>query len=315
MVSDVTAQTRPDCTLADVFAALFPCGSITGAPKVRAMQMIAALEPQARGVYCGAIGVVRPGGHATFNVAIRSVTARGQQLQCGIGSGITADASAAAEWLEWQHKRAFLLRAAAPFDLLETLRLQGGTYQRLDLHLQRLAGAAKHFGYPYDEARIRNALQAAARHDAQACRARLLLDAQGCPRLEIYELNEVQAPILIELAATCFEASDAEFSRYKTTRREHYEAFAPTNPAVFDTLLWNTRGELTECTRGNIALLLDGRWYTPAVHCGLLPGVARRDALAQGQLSEAVLTRADLQRAQGLAFINSLRGWLPARRQ
>jgi para-aminobenzoate synthetase/4-amino-4-deoxychorismate lyase len=315
MVSDVTAQTRPDCTLADVFAALFPCGSITGAPKVRAMQMIAALEPQARGVYCGAIGVVRPGGHATFNVAIRSVTARGQQLQCGIGSGITADASAAAEWLEWQHNRAFLLRAAAPFDLLETLRLQGGTYQRLDLHLQRLAGAAKHFGYPYDEARIRNALQAAARHDAQACRARLLLDAQGCPRLEIYELNEVQAPILIELAATCFEASDAEFSRYKTTRREHYEAFAPTNPAVFDTLLWNTRGELTECTRGNIALLLDGRWYTPAVHCGLLPGVARRDALAQGQLSEAVLTRADLQRAQGLAFINSLRGWLPARRQ
>ncbi len=106
---------------------------------------------------------------------------RGQQLQCGIGSGITADASAAAEWQEWQHKRAFLLRAAAPFDLLETLRLQDDRFQRLDLHLQRLAGAAAHFGYPFDEARIRNALQAAATQEAQPCRVRLLLDVQGWP--------------------------------------------------------------------------------------------------------------------------------------
>ncbi len=313
MVSDVTAQTRFGITLADVFAALFPCGSITGAPKVRAMQMITALETEARGVYCGAIGVVRPGGHATFNVAIRTVTAKGQQLRCGIGSGITADAGADAEWQEWQHKRAFLVRAATPFDLLETLRLENGVYQRLDLHLQRLATAAAHFAYPFDEAHIRLLLQGAARHNTRVYRVRLLLDARGVATVETYELDQVKAPVLIQLAATSFGSSDSEFTRFKTTRRAHYTQFAPTDPKVFDTLLFDADGELTECTRGNIALLIDGRWCTPSARCGLLAGVGRAQALAQGLLTEKVLTCADLQRAQGIAFINSLRGWLPAR--
>ncbi|MDT4843369.1 Aminodeoxychorismate synthase component 1 [compost metagenome] len=108
MTSDVEARLREGTTLADLFAALFPCGSITGAPKVSAMRMIRALEPDARGVYCGAVGVVRPGGHATFNVPIRTVTLRDGAARCGIGSGITADAQADAEWDEWRHKRAFL---------------------------------------------------------------------------------------------------------------------------------------------------------------------------------------------------------------
>lgn len=313
MVSDVTARTRVGITLADVFAALFPCGSITGAPKVRAMQMITALETEARGVYCGAIGVVRPGGHATFNVAIRTVTAKGQQLRCGIGSGITADARPDAEWQEWQHKRTFLVRAATPFDLLETMRLENGVYQRFDLHLQRLANAAAHFNYPFDEAHIRMLLQGVTRHNTRVCRVRLLLDARGVARVEAYELDQVKAPVLIQLAATFFASSDSEFTRFKTTRRAHYTQFAPTDPAVFDTLLFNADGELTECTRGNIAVLIDGQWCTPAVHCGLLPGVGRALALAQGLLVEKVLTCADLQRNQGIAFINSLRGWLPAR--
>lgn len=112
MTSDVQGLTRPGTTLADVFTALFPCGSVTGAPKVRAMRMIRELEPQARGVYCGAVGVVRPGGRATFNVAIRTVTLRGSAASCGIGSGITADANADGEWQEWRYKRAFLERVA-----------------------------------------------------------------------------------------------------------------------------------------------------------------------------------------------------------
>ncbi|MDD2924464.1 aminodeoxychorismate synthase component I [Rhodoferax sp.] len=314
MVSDVRARTRPGTTLADVFAALFPCGSITGAPKVRAMQLIKSLEPQPRGVYCGAIGVVRPGGHATFSVAIRTVTRQGQLLRCGIGSGITADASADAEWQEWQHKRRFLERASQRFTLLETLRLQGGEFHLLDWHLARLQAAARHFGYPFDLRQVDAALRALVppTPDERVWRVRLQLDASGTPSAEKFEQNSTPARVKIALAATPFEAFESEFTRFKTSRRAHYEAFAPTDPALFDTLLYNPRGELTECTRGNIAVLLDGQWCTPALHCGLLAGVGRAHHLAEGRLREAVITLADLPRVQAWAFINSLRGWVDA---
>ncbi len=345
MVSDVTAQTRPGTTLAEVFGALFPCGSITGAPKVRAMQMVGELEPAPRGIYCGAIGVVRPGGHATFNVAIRTVTLRGADATCGIGSGITADATADAEWQEWQHKRGFLARASEAFNLLETLRLEGGAFQHLEAHLARLQTAAAHFAYPFDEARIRQALHALAGQGGGTWRVRLQLDEHGTPQVEKFAIaqpnpcssppshsplpglptgmrpeqvqkfisNEPLAPVLLALAATYFIASHSEFTRFKTTRRAHYEAFAPTDPAVFDTLLCNAQGELTECTRGNIALLLDGQWVTPALQCGLLNGIGRAHWLQQGRIKESVITLADLPRVQALAFINSLRGWVDAR--
>ncbi|OQW87597.1 MAG: aminodeoxychorismate synthase, component I [Rhodoferax ferrireducens] len=358
MVSDVTADTRPGTTLSDVFSALFPCGSITGAPKVRAMQAITALEPSPRGIYCGTIGVVRPGGHATFNVAIRTVTLQGAQARCGIGSGITFDATAEREWQEWQHKRGFLERASEPFQLLETLRLQAGEYHNLGAHLTRLARSAAHFGYVFDATCIQAALDDLLQADAicakpvspsqtmPGCdsvataapnpdappseatrpavtqgtpqapgtwRVRLLLNANGTAHAEKFKINSTLAPVLIGLAATPFEASHSEFTRFKTTRRAHYEAFAPTDPALFDTLLYNTRGELTECTRGNIALLLDGQWLTPALHCGLLAGVERAKLLAEGRLQEAVITLADVPRVQAVTFVNSLRGWVDAR--
>jgi len=328
MVSDVTAGTRAGTTLAEVFGALFPCGSITGAPKVRAMQEICALEPQPRGVYCGAIGVVRPGGHATFNVAIRTVTLRGAQATCGIGSGITADATADAEWQEWQVKQRFLERASTPFELLETLRLQDGVFHNSGAHLARLERAASHFGYAFDAGRVQQtlaALTADASFDLQdgllpvpkttstAWRVRLLLAASGQTRAEKFILNQPLAPVLIALAATHFEASESEFTRFKTTRRAHYEAFAPTDPGVFDTLLYNPQGELTECTRGNIALKLDGVWVTPPLRCGLLDGVGRDIALKDGRLTEQVVRVDDLPRVQAVAFINSLRGWVQAK--
>ncbi len=343
MVSDVTARTRPGSTLTDVFGALFPCGSITGAPKVQAMRSIQALEPTPRGIYCGAIGVVRPGGHATFNVAIRTVTLRGTAAVCGIGSGITFDATAEAEWQEWQHKRGFLDRASEAFDLLETLRLENGDYINLIAHISRLSRAARHFSYPFDETRIQQALtnlaadaraadSAAAAAVAAAAataaiaptspgatspitvwRVRLRLNAHGQAHTEKFILNKPLSLVDIALAATYFDEAHSEFTRFKTTRRGHYEAFAPTDPAVFDTLLYNAAGELTECTRGNIALLLDGHWVTPPLHCGLLDGVGRALYLKQGRLTEAVVRVDDLPRVQALAFINSLRGWVDAR--
>ncbi|MGB4358829.1 MAG: aminodeoxychorismate synthase component I [Rhodoferax sp.] len=312
MVSDVTAVTRPGTSLCDVFNALFPCGSVTGAPKVQAMRMIATLETTPRGIYCGAIGVVRPGGHATFNVAIRSVTLQGTKATCGIGSGITFDATAEAEWREWRVKRGFLERASEPFQLLETLRLETGVFHHLEAHLARLKRAASHFAYPFDESDIRQVLRNLMT-DESAWRVRLLLDDQGHPRAQAFALPPSPAPVTLQLAGRPFDHAHSEFTRFKTTHRAHYEAFAPTDPAVFDTLLYNDAGELTECTRGNIALLFDGQWVTPPLRGGLLDGIGREMYLKEGCLVEAVVRVDDLPRVQALAFINSLRGWLDAR--
>jgi len=317
MTSDVEARVREGTTLADVFAALFPCGSITGAPKVSAMRMIRELEPGARGVYCGAVGVVRPGGHATFNVPIRTVTLRDGKTRCGIGSGITADARADAEWEEWRHKRAFLdraARAATPsFDLLETLALADGELRDAPAHLARMAAAAAHFGRPWNQALVASCLdELRARHTAGSWRVRLLLDAHGTPRAEAFAMEAPPARVRLQLATRPFDEAHGEFTRFKTTRRAHYEAFAPTQPGAFDTLLWNRDGEITECTRGNIALLLDGRWVTPPLRCGLLNGIGRANRVRDGQLAEAVVRVDDLPRVQALAFVNSLRGWLDA---
>ncbi len=313
MVSDVHADTRPGTTLADVFGALFPCGSVTGAPKVQAMRLIRALEPTPRGVYCGAVGVVRPGGSATFNVPIRTVLARGNRLWAGTGSGITWDATADAEWQEWRHKQAFLQRASEGFELLETLALQDGVLPMANAHLARMAASAAHFGFAWEAQAARAALDALGRqHPLGTWRVRLLLNASGQLQAQAFAQAPTPATVRLQLAPQALIEAQGEFVRHKTTRRAHYERFAPTTHEVFDTVLWNEQGEITECTRGNIALLLDGRWVTPQAGCGLLPGVGRAHWLAQGRVQEAVVRLDDLARVQALAFINSLRGWVQA---
>ncbi len=317
MTSDVRARTRPGTTLTDVFAALFPCGSVTGAPKVRAMQMIHALEPAPRGVYCGAMGVVRPGEQggirATFNVPIRTVALQGDLARCGIGSGITADAVADAEWNEWRHKRAFVERASMPFDLLETLALEEGRLRHVADHLARLQQAAAHFSIPWNAGAVHQCLQALADgHPQGLWRVRLLLGAAGQPRAEAFALQPTPQPVRLQLARSPLTEAHSEFVRFKTTRRAHYAAFAPTETGVFDTVLWNEAGEITEGSFGNIAMLLDGRWVTPPLSCGLLPGVGRAVALREGRVQEAVVRLEDVPRVEAWAFVNSLRGWLAA---
>jgi para-aminobenzoate synthetase/4-amino-4-deoxychorismate lyase len=315
MTSTVTATTHPGTTLAQLFGALFPCGSVTGAPKVRAMQLIRALEPTPRGVYCGAVGVLQPGGTATFNVAIRTVELTREpgdawQAACGVGSAITADSQVAAEADEWRHKQRFLERAAVPFELLESLRLQDGQVWLLDEHLERLRRGAAHFGHALNETHVLTTLaELATAHPRGAHKLRLLVDAFGAVRGEAAPLQPGAVPLRTRLARTPIDAR-SEFLRHKTTRREAYAAFAP--PAgCFDTLLWNTEGELTEFVNGNLALCLRGRWLTPAAAAGLLPGTYRARLLAQGVLQEARLTRDDLRQAEAGAFFNSVRGWLP----
>lgn len=313
MTSDVQATTRAGTTLVDVFTALFPCGSVTGAPKVQAMQKIHQLEPHARGVYCGALGVVQPGGRATFNVPIRTVTLHGQSAHCGIGSGITADATAQGEWQEWVYKQAFVQRASQAFSVLETLALEDGVVRHRAAHLARMQAAADHFAVPWDASRVESVLATLTQsHPRGLWRVRLLLDAQGQAHAQAFALAPNPASVRLELAKRPLLEAHSEFVRFKTTRRAHYDAFVPTDPGVFDTILWNSEGEITEGTRGNVAFCIDGQWITPPLACGLLNGVGRAEALKSGRVAEGVVRVADVARATEVAFVNSLRGWLPA---
>lgn len=316
MTSTVTAVSRPGLGLADVFAALFPCGSVTGAPKVRAMQIIRELEPAPRGWYCGALGLLQPGGVATFNVPIRTVERAQGQWQCGMGSAITLDSRPAAEIAEWRAKMRFLLRAEAPIAALETLLLEQGHWQRLNGHLARLQRTAQHFGIKVSQARLRDLLaQLAAAHASGSWRVRLTLGQGGALDSRVEPLAATPTPLKLALATQPIDSLGpaAEFIQHKTTRRECYDALTRSKPAeAFDLLLWNTDGELTECSFGNIALLIDNQWLTPRREAGLLPGVLREELLAQGRLHEAQLFTSDLARASALAFFNSLRGWCAA---
>ncbi|MBT9515941.1 MAG: aminodeoxychorismate synthase component I [Methyloversatilis discipulorum] len=314
MTSTITARTRPEVTLDDVFAALFPCGSITGAPKLKSMDIIADLEKSPRAVYCGAIGHVAPGGAARFNVAIRTVTldAASGRMECGLGGGITWDSVAADEYAEVQTKSRFLTRAGNGFELFETLLLVDGRYELLDRHLARLTASARHFGFatPQDAAAVLAAHAAA--HPQGRLRVRLLCAADGHLRVESGAAGEPDnSPRKVRLASA--PVSRAEPLLYhKTTRRGIYDAhLSQVAGSAFDVLLWNDAGELTEFTRGNLVLDIDGSLYTPPVSSGLLDGTLRRELVERGELMERVLTREDLGRAQSVWFINSVRGWIP----
>lgn len=310
MTSTVTAVSRAGLTLAEAFAALFPCGSVTGAPKIRAMQVIRELEPTARGWYCGALGLIQPGGVATFNVPIRTVEFHGDALTCGIGSAITLDSEPAAEIDEWRAKSRFLARAEAPVQALETLRLEDGVAVRGEAHLARMQRTARHFGLRFSLAEARAYLQSVMAPGSW--RLRLTSDAAGCFSHTLTAFTPTVEPVRLALAdrPIATRSPGAEFLAHKTTRRELYAFDKPAG--VFDLILWNEAGELTECSFGSLAVKLDGQWLTPALHSGLLPGVLRAELLAQGRLREARLTREDLARAEGLAFFNSLRGLLAA---
>ena len=319
MTSDVRARLPAGTGLWQVLQALFPCGSITGAPKRSAMQAIAQLENGPRGWYCGALGVVRSDGaggvRATFNVPIRTLVLQdAQTLTCGIGSGITADAQPEGEWREWRAKRAFAERISQPFEILETLALDDGQLRHAALHLARMAQAAQHFGYPWDAAAAQQALAALAQaHPTGLWRVRVLLQADGALTAQAFASPPSPPQVQLQWAAAPLAEAHSEFVRFKTTRRAHYEALAPQEGSTaFDSLLCNEDGEITECTRGNIAALLDGQWVTPPLQCGLLPGVGRAVALQAGRVQEGVIRVADVPRVQAWAFLNSLRGWIPA---
>lgn len=310
MTSTVEAQS--DAPLDAILAALFPCASITGAPKVRTMQLIAGLEGRPRGVYTGAIGYLSPGRRACFNVAIRTalVDRAAGRASYGVGSGIVWDSDADAEYAECQLKTQVLSRRFPDFELLETMRWTAqASIARLERHLARLAGSAEYFGFALDLAALRQelaALDAAKLPDP--ARLRLLVDRRGQWRLEAQPLAPAAAgPVRLGLAAAPVDEEDV-FLYHKTSQRAVYEQARASRPDCDEVLLWNRRGELTETTIANLALALDGRLVTPPVASGLLAGVLRAELLETGQLHEQTLRLDDLARCQGITLISALRG-------
>lgn len=311
MTSTVEAELPPATTLAAILRALFPCGSITGAPKIRAMQLLNALEGAPRGIYTGSIGYAGPEG-TTFNVAIRTLALNGNAGTMGVGGGIVIDSTAADEFRECLLKARFLTAPAAPeFALLESLRWENG-YPRLDLHLDRLADSADFFDFFLDRDAVRETLlhEEKTFGDARPRKVRLLLDRAGSLSVTSEPIASQSGPLRVVLSKETTDSKDL-FLFHKTTQRALYtRAFAEAAREGFaDVLFFNERGELTEGAISNVFLVLDGQWCTPPVTCGLLDGVERRHLLAtRPAIVERILTRADLERAEAVYLSNAVRG-------
>jgi para-aminobenzoate synthetase/4-amino-4-deoxychorismate lyase len=315
LVSEVQCATRPGTGLADIFRAMFPCGSVTGAPKQSAMGAIERLETLDRGVYCGAIGLLRPSEtapHARFNVAIRTAVIDhvGGEVRFGSGGGIVADSDPEREYEEMVVK-ASMLRAscARPFRLLETFRYSPGDANgHIARHLDRLKRSADFFGYR--SPRALDALVAAKLASiGDEARVRLLLSRAG--RLEFQSAPmpaRRETPVRLAVDDEPVDSSSVMLF-HKTTQRDLYVARRRRFPDADDVVLVNERAECTESTIANIAARFGENWRTPPLSSGCLPGIERGRLLDDGTLTEGVLRPADLRVADELAVFNSLRGW------
>lgn len=313
MVSTVTARLAPGRDAVDVLAAAFPCGSITGAPKVRAMQAIADLERGPRGPYTGAIGYVEPGGDAMFNVAIRTLVLQDAFEGSGgavlsLGAGIVADSDPAAEWEECLAKGAFLGDGRPGFDLIETMAfdpMEGMAL--LERHLARMKASADRFGFTFDRHAARNELQAATFRLREARRVRLMLGPSGAVAVEVSPPPSTPTgPLRVAIVPLPVPAADLRL-RHKTSERRFYDEAR--RAAGTDEVVFEHDGLLTEGSFTSVFVERDGVLLTPTAG-PLLPGVLRAELLESGRAREAALTRDDL--AGGFLLGNALRGLMPA---
>ena len=330
MTSTITGHLPLTTKIEPLFRALFPCGSVTGAPKIRTMEIIHELESGPRGIYTGAIGFIAPTGEATFNVPIRTIELNGNTGEMGIGSGIIHESDPEQEWRECLLKGRFLSNPAPAFSLIETLLWQPDSgYWLLDEHLERLAASAAYFHYPCSREEILTQLETLTLDFAASpMRVRLTLAKDGLIALSA---SPCQAPaaitwpmpgtVLEELPRVIFstEATDpgSPWLFHKTTLRALYDTERQRALAAgfYEVLFTNTRGEVTEGSITSIFVAQQGALVTPPMECGLLPGVFRRYLLEHAPLPvrEAILTRRDLEQAEAIFVGNSVRGLIRVR--
>ncbi len=314
MVSRVTAKLRPGLDAVDVLRTIFPCGSVTGAPKVAAMKAIRVLEPHPRGAYCGSAGWIEPGGDAAFNVLIRTLemSTKTAQATLGLGSGLVVDSVAADEWDECKSKGAFLTRDRPAIDLIETMRFDpsDGVIE-LDRHLDRLMTSAEALQFRFNRHAARNELQAATFARRTPALARLLLSPSGTMAVEVRPLPRARTePANIKIVPLPVSSDDYRL-RYKTTDRSFYDD-ARIGSGADEVIFADKEGRLTE---GSFTSLFvkreDGLLVTPPLCRGLVPGILRTKLIGEGKAVEGDLRREDLE--GGFMVGNMLRGLVKAR--
>ncbi len=327
LVSTITARLAEGKNALDIIRAAFPCGSITGAPKIRAMEIIAATETAPRGAYTGSIGFIAPDGEAAFNVAIRTLHIAGRDdpatgdakrlhrfcktATLGLGAGIVADSDPQAEWRECLAKGAFVSESGAGFDLVETMAfdpLEG--LLRLDRHLARMKASAAAFGFDFDRHRARNELQAATFRLRHASKLRLLASPGGALAIEIRDMPRLpDVPVLVGIVERSVSRDDVRL-RHKTTDRAFYDEARAATPG-WEAVLIDEAGFVTEGSFTSVFVDRSGSLLTPPLDLGLLPGILREELIDQRRAIESPLRIADL--AEGFYLGNSLRGLIPAR--
>ena len=319
MVSTVHARLREDQGAIDMIRALFPCGSITGAPKIRAMELIEQVERDSRGPYCGAIGRIGPGDEAAFNVAIRTIRLTPGEndkhhVVLGVGGAIVADSDGMGEWRECLIKAGFVREAAGGHDLIETMRFDPELgIELLELHLERMKASAAELGFSFDRHEARNRIHALCFELEQPAKLRLLLARSGGIALETLSLpTATEGPVSCVVLPLPVVTSDWRL-RHKSTDRGFYDAALAVarERAAYETLFVRDDGLVTEGSFSNLFIERGGKLLTPAASLGLLPGVLRRKLLDEGRAEEAELSLDDL--ADGFLIGNATRGLIPAK--
>ena len=304
MTSTIKSQVRPDVDLVEIFHSLFPCGSITGAPKIATMEIIKNLEPQARGVYCGTIGILLPNGRRIFNVAIRTIQLHKGQAIYGVGGGITWDSTWESEYNEVHQKAAVLYRKQVPFQLITTGKISQKHLLFKEEHIDRLRNAGRYFAYPFNPENLLQRIDA----ECQAChvekdyRLRISISKSGDIDLCCQELTPL-SPAFCQ-AQLCLQERSLQtpFTYFKTTYRPHLTV------AKQEKIYHNENGELLETSIGNLILQIAGKLYTPPVNLGILPGIYRQHLLEKGKVEERVLTLKELAQAEAIYGCNAVRG-------
>jgi para-aminobenzoate synthetase/4-amino-4-deoxychorismate lyase len=316
MTSTVTAVQKPDTSIVDILRALFPCGSVTGAPKPRTMAIIKELEPAPRGIYTGAVGLLYPNGDVVFNVAIRTlvIDPRDRIATFCVGGGITWDSTPDGEYEECRLKANFLTHPWPNFELLETMALKDGEYTLLERHLARARDSARYFGFRWKEKDVEKVLTDASKaHPFEHRRVRLIIARSGAARVELHPLNSMrQEPLLVKFA-TCPVDDRDPLIFHKITARSRYDAELTRCRPCDDVIFWNSRGEVTESTIANVVVFSEGKHWTPPREAGLLAGTLREELIANGELFERTITRQELASIDSFSLINSVRGWMSAK--
>ena len=304
MTSTIETQLLPNSRLSDVFQALFPCGSITGAPKIATMEIIKKVEKQPRGVYCGAIGILVPQGPSIFNVAIRTLQMEETKAIYGVGGGITWDSNWESEYEETKQKAAVLYRQNPKFDLISTGRIHQGKLLFLEEHIKRLQESSRYFDYPFNAEKAHNQATALCQSlDLDTdYRLKMSLKKDGELKFEHSQLTNLSDDFCQARLVEQRHPLDRPYTFFKTSYRPLL------NIEPHEQIYYNHEGQLLETSIGNIVLKIEDQLYTPPVHLGLLNGIYRQSLIAENKLKEKVLTVKDLKQAQAIYGCNAVRG-------